>query len=163
MKSFLNDDDGDADDATEGSQNASNSSAKSIDGGASKNTVQSSHPYRVIEKDGLSIHSMQSLGRVGRILSGSLDPSLLNKETSQQNAQQIESPTHNSNSLLNEKSEVLKHQQQIQKSEESISQSSNGSLVNSSSTSNKINTILQEPDVIASTKLSQSKTTDSVS
>lgn len=137
------------DDGAEDSQNASNSSAKSIDA-ASRGTVQSSHPYRVIEKDGLSIHSMQSLGRVGRILSGSLDPGPL----SVSKEMQLESPTNTS-----EKSENLKTLPQ--KSEDTQSQSSNYSLVTSNS--NQMNTILQEPDVIASTKLSQSKTTDSVS
>lgn len=116
---------------------------------ASKNTVQSSHPYRVIEKDGLSIHSMQSLGRVGRILSGSLDPGPLSisKDSTLQNLQ-LESPT---NAITEECSEV-------RKSEDTQSQSSNYSLLTSS---NQIQQ-LQEPDVIASTKLSQSKTTDSV-
>lgn len=116
---------------------------------ASKNTVQSSHPYRVIEKDGLSIHSMQSLGRVGRILSGSLDPGPLSisKDSTLQNLQ-LESP---SSAISEECSEV-------KKSEDTQSQSSNYSLVTSS---NQIQQ-LQEPDVIASTKLSQSKTTDSV-
>ena len=155
----MNDDDGDADDAAE--EDSQNSSAKSVDG-ASRGTVQSSHPYRVIEKDGLSIHSMQSLGRVGRILSGSLDPgpfsSASSKESTQQNLQ-LESPT-NVTSATSEKTDSLKSQLQLQKSDDTISQSSNYSLVTSNSTGN---TVLQEPDVIASTKLSQSKTTDSVS
>lgn len=125
--------------------------------------MQSSHPYRVIEKDGLSIHSMQSLGRVGRILSGSLDPgpfSSSSKESTQQNLQ-LESPT-NVTSATSEKTDSFKSQH-LQKSDDTISQSSNYSLVTSNSVSNQINTVLQEPDVIASTKLSQSKTTDSVS
>lgn len=116
----------------------------------------------MIEKDGLSIHSMQSLGRVGRILSGSLDPgpfSNSSKENTQQNLQ-LESPT-NVTSATSEKTDSLKSQQQ--KSDDTISQSSNYSLVTSNSASNHMNTVLQEPDVIASTKLSQSKTTDSVS
>lgn len=116
----------------------------------------------MIEKDGLSIHSMQSLGRVGRILSGSLDPgpfsSASSKESTQQNLQ-LESPT-NVTSATSEKTDSLKSQLQLQKSDDTISQSSNYSLVTSNSTGN---TVLQEPDVIASTKLSQSKTTDSVS
>lgn len=103
----------------------------------------------MIEKDGLSIHSMQSLGRVGRILSGSLDPGPLSisKDSTLQNLQ-LESPT---NAITEECSEV-------RKSEDTQSQSSNYSLLTSS---NQIQQ-LQEPDVIASTKLSQSKTTDSV-
>lgn len=148
-----NDDDGEEADAD--SQNPSNSSGKSIDA-ASKNTVQSSHPYRVIEKDGLSIHSMQSLGRVGRILSGSLDPGPLSmsKESTLQNLQ-LESPT---NAISEENSNGKENN--MKKSEDSQSQSSNYSLVTSASSQIRQ---LQEPDVIASTKLSQSKTTDSVS
>lgn len=106
---------------------------------------------------------MQSLGRVGRILSGSLDPgpfSSSSKESTQQNLQ-LESPT-NVASATSEKTDSFKSQH-LQKSDDTISQSSNYSLVTSNSVSNQINTVLQEPDVIASTKLSQSKTTDSVS
>lgn len=33
------------------------------------------HPFKVIESDTMSIQSMTSLGRVGRILAGSIDPS----------------------------------------------------------------------------------------
>ncbi|XP_063243770.1 WD repeat-containing protein 44 [Bacillus rossius redtenbacheri] len=34
-----------------------------------------SHPFRIIEHDAMSVQSITSLGRVGRILSGSVDPS----------------------------------------------------------------------------------------
>lgn len=36
-----------------------------------------SHPFRIIEQDAMSIQSMTSLGRVGRILAGSLDAASL--------------------------------------------------------------------------------------
>lgn len=114
--------------------------------------MQSSHPFRVIDNDGLSIHSMQSLGRVGRILSGSLEPNALSisREQPQQAQQQqsplMESPTNNAEQPSSSN---------LQPSD-SHSQSSNYSLTISR------NTMLQEPDVIASTKLSHSKTTDSV-
>jgi WD repeat-containing protein 44 len=142
-------------------QDPSNSSAKSVDA-ASKNTVQSSHPFRVIDNDGLSIHSMQSLGRVGRILSGSLDPSAMsaNRDSTQpqkdgQSSQQSESPT---TAISESPSNPTLHASSGQrKSDDNQSQNSNYSL-----TMNP-NTILQEPDVIASTKLAHSKTTDSVS
>lgn len=125
-------------------QDPSNSSAKSIDA-ASRNTVQSSHPFRVIDNDGLSIHSMQSLGRVGRILSGSLDPASITVKEAQKDGQTSqESPTAPVNDS-------------IQKSEDNQSQNSNYSVTM------KPGPILQEPDVIASTKLAHSKTTDSVS
>lgn len=113
--------------------------------------MQSSHPFRVIDNDGLSIHSMQSLGRVGRILSGSLEPNALSISREQQAQQQqsplMESPTNNNAEQPSSSN--------LQPSD-SHSQSSNYSLTISR------NTMLQEPDVIASTKLSHSKTTDSV-
>lgn len=50
------------------------------------------HPFRIIESDAMSIHSMTSLGRVGRILAGSIDVSNISieRETASalQNAQQ---------------------------------------------------------------------------
>lgn len=141
-------------------QDPSNSSAKSVDA-ASRNTVQSSHPFRVIDNDGLSIHSMQSLGRVGRILSGSLDPAAMNTnkdsqptQRESQSSQQSESPTA---AIADSPSSQELQVSSGQKAEDSQSQSSNYSL-----TMNP-HTILQEPDVIASTKLAHSKTTDSVS
>lgn len=36
---------------------------------------RSTHPFRIIEHDAISMHSMTSLGRVGRILAGTLDVS----------------------------------------------------------------------------------------
>jgi hypothetical protein len=93
---------------------------------------------------------MQSLGRVGRILSGSLDPGPLSvsKDSTLQNLQ-LESPS----------SAISEECGEVKKSEDTQSQSSNYSLLTSG---NQIIQQLQEPDVIASTKLSQSKTTDSV-
>lgn len=38
---------------------------------------RSTHPFRIIEHDAMSIQSMTSLGRVGRILAGSVDVSNL--------------------------------------------------------------------------------------
>lgn len=138
-------------------QDPSNSSAKSVDA-ASRNTVQSSHPFRVIDNDGLSIHSMQSLGRVGRILSGSLEPAAMNPNRDQQQTQKENQPSRESESPT---SAVINASLQAssgkQKSEDNQSQNSNYSLTMNPQT------ILQEPDVIASTKLAHSKTTDSVS
>lgn len=37
---------------------------------------RTTHPFRIIEHDTASIQSMTSLGRVGRILAGSIDPSM---------------------------------------------------------------------------------------
>lgn len=129
----------------------------------SKNTVQSSHPFRVIDNDGISIHSMQSLGRVGRILSGSLDPASMNVNAAQptqkenQSSQPSESPTPAVSKSASNASIPATSSASQKKADDNQSQNSNYSL-----TMNP-NTILQEPDVIASTKLAHSKTTDSVS
>jgi hypothetical protein len=90
---------------------------------------------------------MQSLGRVGRILSGSLDPASITVKEAQKDSQTSqESPT----APVNEPNVS-------QKSEDNHSQNSNYSITM------KPGPVLQEPDVIASTKLAHSKTTDSVS
>jgi hypothetical protein len=132
-------------------QDPSNSSTKSADA-ASRNTVQSSHPFRVIDNDGLSIHSMQSLGRVGRILSGSLEPGALT--VSKEQPQQSQLPESPSNNELQTTT--------IQKQPAEDSQSLNSSNSQKAMSQQQRPIILQEPDVIASTKLAHSKTTDSV-
>jgi hypothetical protein len=98
---------------------------------------------------------MQSLGRVGRILSGSLDPTSMNVSKESQQAQKDgqtsqESPTVPVNDSPPPTSDP-------RKAEDNQSQNSNYSMTM------KPGQILQEPDVIASTKLAHSKTTDSVS
>jgi hypothetical protein len=98
---------------------------------------------------------MQSLGRVGRILSGSLESGTIgsNKDSAVvAHGQQVEL------SLLNAKNEVSINQKTSIKikTDDNQSQNSINSLIMSK------HTVLQEPDVIASTKLSHSKTTDSV-
>lgn len=105
---------------------------------------------------------MQSLGRVGRILSGSLDPASMNASRDSQQAQkesqssrQSESPS--STIAESPSSNALQAVTGPQKADDNQSQNSNYSLTMNS------HTILQEPDVIASTKLAHSKTTDSVS
>lgn len=104
---------------------------------------------------------MQSLGKVGRILSGSLDPASIsvsqNSQVAQkdnQSSQQSESPT--SGVAKSPSNPSLKASAGQLKTDDNQSQNSNYSL-----TMNH-HIILQEPDVIASTKLAHSKTTDSV-
>lgn len=139
-------------------QDPSNSSAKSVDA-ASRNTVQSSHPFRVIDNDGLSIHSMQSLGRVGRILSGSLDPGAMSVSGSdKQPAQKEQSESPTAIVSKSPSNTTIQSTNAQRKGDDSQSQNSNYSLTMNPNP----NTILQEPDVIASTKLPHSKTTDSV-
>lgn len=123
--------------------------------------MQSSHPFRVIDNDGLSIHSMQSLGKVGRILSGSLDPPSMNVSRESQHIQKEVQSNQQSEYPMSGVTEStsnfeLQATSGQRKADDNLSQNSNYLF-----TMNQ-HTILQEPDVIASTKLAHSKTTDSV-
>ncbi|XP_037940955.1 uncharacterized protein LOC119673914 isoform X2 [Teleopsis dalmanni] len=177
-------------------------------------TNRPTHPFKVIENDTVSIQSMTSLGRVGRILAGTIDPSAISVDR--------ETIT-SSNSSGNSQQLQLQQQQQQQQAQlqqQQLQQQliNNGNInsaytfatetaaINSNSNSNNFHTsaphspasigrnnihtksaikhaspthsmatttastavaplskiILQEPDVIASTKLAHSKTTDSI-
>lgn len=149
-------------------------------------TNRPTHPFRIIENDAISIQSMTSLGRVGRILAGSIDPSAISidrdsihnsiSSSSQQaqnpipsltasanNSQSTTPDTHTASSRSDNDTKsslvnICQGQQQVNKDMRQV-------VVMDSSSSqlpqtNKI--ILQEPDVIASTKLAHSKTTDSI-
>lgn len=54
---------------------------------------RSTHPFRIIEHDTMSIQSMTSLGRVGRILAGTIDVtnSIGDKDTHSTNASTVDS------------------------------------------------------------------------
>lgn len=115
---------------------------------------------------------MTSLGRVGRILSGSLDPSSVSvgRDSNQlhmaiqQQQQQQHQQQHDSTSLgnSNSSSNATITQTLTNRTRDSDNQSLNSDNTEYSFTMHRP-TILQEPDVIASTKLAHSKTTDSVS
>ncbi|XP_017041844.1 WD repeat-containing protein 44 isoform X2 [Drosophila ficusphila] len=146
-------------------------------------TNRPTHPFKVIETDAMSIQSMTSLGRVGRILAGSIDPSAisidreslasLNAQQQKQQSQPQPSAqpasstssstppsTGNTSSGMSTPRVSPKHQhtgQDATANPEGLT-STAASLQCSSSGA----IILQEPDVIASTKLAQSKTTDSI-
>lgn len=53
---------------------------------------RSTHPFRIIENDAISIQSMTSLGRVGRILAGTVDVtnSIADKDTYSTNASMMD-------------------------------------------------------------------------
>lgn len=112
-----------------------------------------SHPFRIIENDAMSIQSMQSLGRVGRILSGSLDPSSssVGRDSNQLSMQQ--NPAVSSSSLINSNSSS--NTTLVEKVKDQDTQS-----MNSSNTEYSLR--LAEPDLVSSTKLAHSKTTDSI-
>lgn len=115
---------------------------------------------------------MTSLGRVGRILSGSLDPSSVSvgrdsnqlQMAIQQQQQHQHQHQHDSTSLgnSNSSSSATLTQTITNRNRDSDNQSLNSDNTEYSFIMNRP-TILQEPDVIASTKLAHSKTTDSVS
>ncbi|XP_037891718.1 uncharacterized protein LOC119638783 [Glossina fuscipes] len=155
--------------------------------------------FKVIENDSISLQSMSSLGRVGRILAGSIDPSGISIDREflasstiaesgqqppsfqqlqqQQQLQQYQQQLNNSNvgsGGITETS-TLKHAgtqsnandvdvnripSSLEISFKQPQLGSNTTQVPALSTENKV--VLQEPDVIASTKLAHSKTTDSI-
>lgn len=60
------------DDEESGGLNTSQpeSQTSSVDGIFAHSSSKTTHPFRIIEHDNISIQSMMSLGRVGRVLSG---------------------------------------------------------------------------------------------
>ncbi|XP_067619100.1 uncharacterized protein [Eurosta solidaginis] len=201
-------------------------------------TNRTTHPFKVIENDTMSIQSMTSLGRVGRILAGNVDPSALSvdreslaaQSASSANSHQLQQQQQHQQQQQQQQQLYLQHLQQQQQLQQNLalmastnaknlatlveqhnvaaaagaaaaamaSRATTASRVSmkhhhhsttpSSSPShhsqNSTNTIgaaataaaatatptampenkiiLQEPDVIASTKLAHSKTTDSI-
>nr|XP_017092212.2 WD repeat-containing protein 44 isoform X2 [Drosophila bipectinata] len=146
-------------------------------------TNRSTHPFKVIETDAMSIQSMTSLGRVGRILAGSIDPSAIsvdreslasmNAQLQSQQKQQAQQAlplstvssatlptTGNSSSASNTPRVSPKHIQSGQ--EVAVESAGVASASATLQTLASTGIMLQEPDVIASTKLAQSKTTDSI-
>lgn len=53
------------------------SQTSSLDGVFTDLETKSSHPFRIIEHDALSLHSLTSLGRSARILSANQETSML--------------------------------------------------------------------------------------
>ncbi|XP_063706833.1 WD repeat-containing protein 44 isoform X4 [Culicoides brevitarsis] len=149
---------------------------------------KSSHPFRIIENDAMSIQSMTSLGRVGRILSGSVDPSSLsvgrdsNQLSLSSSTSQIPAfgacssttPTTTSTSTTasgtpaSSSSTSSSSKTDTSRSSTDSTQTSREEIRSKTATPKSeideypSNMPLQEPDVIASTKLAHSKTTDSI-
>ncbi|XP_058824445.1 WD repeat-containing protein 44 isoform X2 [Topomyia yanbarensis] len=156
--------------------------------GVYSSSTRTSHPFRVIEGDAQSIQSMTSLGRVGRILAGSASVDASALSIGKDSLYVAASPSSAPQSLMavpsaSSRETLLSGSQSIplstgivgNVSAENISTSNNGSneevemhQENTSSGGNasdyrlNMNVPLQEPDVIASTKLAHSKTTDSL-
>ncbi|XP_055634627.1 WD repeat-containing protein 44 isoform X2 [Toxorhynchites rutilus septentrionalis] len=158
--------------------------------GVYSSSTRTSHPFRVIEGDALSIQSMTSLGRVGRILAGSASVDASGLSIGKDSTYLAASTSSAPHSLIALPSSSSRETQLSGSS--SIQSSSGGGVVGNVSTENigtckydsyeeirhrqentassdndkehrvNMNVPLQEPDVIASTKLAHSKTTDSL-
>ncbi|KAL7744351.1 hypothetical protein ACLKA6_001743 [Drosophila palustris] len=149
-------------------------------------TNRPTHPFKVIESDTMSIQSMTSLGRVGRILAGSIDPSAISidreslasmnaqhqqhqqqqqLQQQQQQQQQRQTPPPTSSAIVTSTATsataagTARHMQGVT-APSAISSSTGVSAAQTAAVGGAI--MLQEPDVIASTKLAHSKTTDSI-
>ncbi|XP_015603870.1 WD repeat-containing protein 44 isoform X2 [Cephus cinctus] len=122
---------------------------------------KTSHPFRIIEHDTLSLQSMTSLGRIGRILGGVSDntsgivppgvsqcppPTPLSRETPMSSMASIPSKDEDTASgKMSQSSSILTLSGDV------LQESSANEKSNCPSQSNAT-VILQEPDVIASTK-----------
>ncbi|XP_025834788.1 WD repeat-containing protein 44 isoform X2 [Agrilus planipennis] len=100
---------------------------------------RTSHPFRIIEHDALSLQSINSLGRIGRILGGLVDNTTANVKEAQIGA---------SASTLSTSSESAS-------SSKNVVQYQNLAALSENAQPQKV-IALQEPDVIASTKSSNS-------
>ncbi|XP_059611675.1 WD repeat-containing protein 44 isoform X2 [Phlebotomus argentipes] len=153
-------------------------------------TPRPSHPFRIIEHDTVSVQSMTSLGRVGRILAGSIDPSGISvgrdsNQLSSGGSSKVSPQSVGANSVGGGSvgggmgsSQVLGDQQESasvamasssksdlgDKDKGETNCVSEGASESASERRDEENCgiSLQEPDVIASTKLAHSKTTDSL-
>lgn len=138
----------DDEDGTTGNASPPDSQTSSVEGvyAASNRT---SHPFRIIEHDALSLQSMNSLGRVGRILGAARDvqstgASLSTLSTSSKDSESTpsskETSQHPSTVALSVKTQSVESLEQVSLQEKS--------------TRVPLLLPLQEPDVIASTKSS---------
>lgn len=122
---------------------------------------KTTHPFRIIEHDTLSLQSMTSLGRVGRILAGVSDntsgvlipglsqcpPSVLSREGQMSSIASIPSKDEDTTSgKVSQSSSILTLSGDI------LQESSNNGQFNYPHSQSDKTVMLQEPDVIASTK-----------
>ncbi|XP_075148282.1 uncharacterized protein LOC142222167 isoform X2 [Haematobia irritans] len=128
------------------------------------------HPFKVVENDAMSVQSMTSLGRVGRILAGSIDPSSMsidreyfaNSSQQQQRLQQNQLVNSGSSSTLSSLKSASIPPSQNETSSSRAFATPPATTSSFGGATDAAPVTLQEPDVIASTKLAHSKTTDSI-
>ncbi|GLH13600.1 Protein will die slowly [Gryllus bimaculatus] len=128
--------------------------------------AKTSHPFRIIEHDALSLQSMTSLGRVGRILGGIVDPSVsgsVSRDSSSQISSTLSGPivskdddsVSDTSSLQSQTSHMLSSNTTVTSVQPSLTSSGTVSTILlpvDYSSQSQVCVPLQEPDVIASTK-----------
>lgn len=132
--------------------------------GGSSSGAKASHPFRIIEHDALSLQSMTSLGRVGRILGGVQDTVSLSSGRAEQQLTSTSSCSTLGGDLKEEEEEESATPVTAQTSPVTSSPTPSSTPTTSASTapsspSHCSKGVLQEPDVIASTKSSFSNGT----
>ncbi|XP_004536890.1 uncharacterized protein LOC101454024 isoform X2 [Ceratitis capitata] len=112
-------------------------------------TNRTTHPFKVIENDTMSIQSMTSLGRVGRILAGNIDPSALSIDRESLAAHSASSA--NSHQLQQQQQQqqqmYLQHLQQQQQQQQQQLQQNLGIMA--PSTSNNLAALVEQQNVAA--------------
>lgn len=124
--------------------NSQNSSVEGVFAGTSRTT----HPFRIIEQDTISLQSLNSLGRVGRILGGVSETGAL----SETGKKATSGSALSTSSLDSESTQSSNKQYSQYPSTLTLSPG-----IPQTSSSEKACLPLQEPDVIASTKSSSQK------
>lgn len=131
--------------------------------GGSSSGTKASHPFRIIEHDALSLQSLTSLGRVGRILGGVQDTASLSGGKTEQLTSTSSCSTLGGD-LKEEEEEESSTPVTAQTSPTTTSPTASSTPTTSASTAPSSPThfsksVFQEPDVIASTKSSFSNGT----
>ncbi|KAK3932426.1 WD repeat-containing protein 44 [Frankliniella fusca] len=127
--------------------------------GGSSSGTKASHPFRIIEHDALSLQSLTSLGRVGRILGGVQDTSSSSSGRIEQQLTSTSSCSTLGGDLKEEEEEESSTPVTAQTSPVTTSPTTSSTPTTSASTapsspSHFSQSGFQEPDVIASTKSS---------
>lgn len=132
--------------------------------GGSSSGTKASHPFRIIEHDTLSLQSLTSLGRVGRILGGIQDPASATGVKVEQSLTSTSSCSTLGGDLKEEEEEesstpVTAHTSPASTTPTASSTPTTSVSTAPSSPSHYSKSVFQEPDVIASTKSSFSNGT----
>lgn len=136
-------------------------------GGGSSSGTKASHPFRIIEHDALSLQSLTSLGRVGRILGGVQDTTSSSSGRMDQQLTSTSSSSTFGGDLKEEEEEESSTPVTAQTSPATTSPTASSTPTTSASTapsspSHCITSVFHEPDVIASTKTAISNGTPPV-